>query len=49
MEEFISSLDALNIRMGRNDAMAIFAVIDVDGSGKLSKDEFVEYYVANFT
>lgn len=37
-----------NIQLSREDALGIFAVIDADGNGTISKSEFADFYAANY-
>jgi Ca2+-binding EF-hand superfamily protein len=30
------------------DCQAIFAIVDASGDGRISKEEFINYYLANY-
>jgi Ca2+-binding EF-hand superfamily protein len=48
MNEFANALTYLGLSISRDDAAAIFCVIDTDGNGTVSMSEFIEHYIANY-
>lgn len=46
--EFAQALSYLRLNLTQADAFAIFSIIDSDGNGRVSQDEFIKYYVENF-
>jgi|EP01047_Picozoa_sp_COSAG01_P058666 Ca2+-binding EF-hand superfamily protein len=48
MREFYQSLRYLGLQISEADAQAVFTIIDSDGNGTLSQQEFIEHYVANY-
>ena len=48
MREFYMSLCYLGLQVSEADAQAIFCIIDADGNGTISQQEFTEHYVANY-
>jgi Ca2+-binding EF-hand superfamily protein len=45
--EFIELLKYLKVPMSRDDAAAVFMVLDSNGDGEMSQQEFEDYWVAN--
>jgi len=38
----------LDTRLSREDAMAVFNIVDTSRDWMISREEFVDYYIANF-
>jgi len=45
--EFYHALGALGAGVEYEDAVAVFAVVDSNGNGRVSESEFIEHFMAN--
>ncbi len=48
VNEFANALNYLGLGISLDDAAAIVCVIDTDGNGTVSMNEFIEHYIANY-
>lgn len=46
--EFYQALMILRPDLAYDDAMVVFSIIDANGNGNVSKQEFVDHYMANY-
>lgn len=46
--EFYQALMILRPDLAYDDAMVVFSIIDANGNGNVSKQEFVNHYMANY-
>ena len=47
LAEFVELLTYLKVQMSRDDATAVFMVLDSNGDGEMSQQEFEDYWIAN--
>ncbi|KAA8495690.1 Visinin [Porphyridium purpureum] len=48
LSEFLAALQLLHVNMSMVDAQVVFSIVDEDHNGRISEQEFVAYYQANF-
>lgn len=46
--EYFQALQYLRVPVSREDAWAMFNLVDIDHNGRIALDEFVQYYIANY-